>query len=200
MKLKYLVIHCTATPEGRDVTADDVDMWHRGAKRHNDNDNTATFMGRRIPQVELSKHYLTLPSGKKVRADRTNGNGWRRRGYSRIWMLDGTEVQTAYYNNDGWVQDDEVTNGAAGYNRESRHVCYVGGTEKNNIYVAKDTRTQAQQKAMTSYCIKTKREHPHIEIIGHHDLNPGKACPSFDVKVWFKKIWSDYNRFVNTAL
>ena len=198
MKLKYLVIHCTATPEGRNVTADDVDMWHRGAKRHND--GTATFLGSRILVADLSNRYLTLPSGKKVRADQTNGNGWRRRGYSRIWLLDGTEVQTAYYNNDGWVQRDEMTNGAAGYNAESRHVCYVGGTEQNNINTAKDTRTQAQQKAMADYCIKTKRQHPHIEVIGHNDLNPSKACPSFDAKAWFSEIWRKQNRFANTAL
>ena len=27
-KLKYLVIHCTATPEGREVTGDDIKRWH----------------------------------------------------------------------------------------------------------------------------------------------------------------------------
>lgn len=27
-KTKYLVIHCTATPEGREVTADDIRQWH----------------------------------------------------------------------------------------------------------------------------------------------------------------------------
>lgn len=27
-QLKYLVIHCTATPEGRDVTQDDIRRWH----------------------------------------------------------------------------------------------------------------------------------------------------------------------------
>lgn len=27
-KLKYLVIHCTATPEGRDVSAADIRRWH----------------------------------------------------------------------------------------------------------------------------------------------------------------------------
>ena len=27
-ELKYLVIHCTATPEGRDVTPDDIRRWH----------------------------------------------------------------------------------------------------------------------------------------------------------------------------
>lgn len=28
MELKYLVIHCTATPEGREVTAADIRRWH----------------------------------------------------------------------------------------------------------------------------------------------------------------------------
>ncbi len=27
-ELKYLVLHCTATPEGRQVTADDIRAWH----------------------------------------------------------------------------------------------------------------------------------------------------------------------------
>lgn len=30
-KLKYLVIHCTATPEGRDVSAEDIRRWHTSA-------------------------------------------------------------------------------------------------------------------------------------------------------------------------
>ena len=31
-KLKYLVIHCTATPEGREVTAADIRRWHTAPK------------------------------------------------------------------------------------------------------------------------------------------------------------------------
>ena len=27
--IKYIVIHCTDTPEGREVTAEEVDRWHR---------------------------------------------------------------------------------------------------------------------------------------------------------------------------
>lgn len=27
-RLKYLVIHCTTTPEGRDVTSDEIRRWH----------------------------------------------------------------------------------------------------------------------------------------------------------------------------
>ena len=28
LKLIYLIIHCTATPRGREVTADDIRLWH----------------------------------------------------------------------------------------------------------------------------------------------------------------------------
>ena len=28
MKLKYLVLHCTATPEGREVSSDEIRRWH----------------------------------------------------------------------------------------------------------------------------------------------------------------------------
>lgn len=28
MKLKFLILHCTATPEGREVTSDDIRKWH----------------------------------------------------------------------------------------------------------------------------------------------------------------------------
>ena len=32
MKLKYLIIHCTDTPEGRVVTKHDIETWHLGPK------------------------------------------------------------------------------------------------------------------------------------------------------------------------
>lgn len=32
MKLEFLVIHCTATPEGREVTSDEIRKWHTGPK------------------------------------------------------------------------------------------------------------------------------------------------------------------------
>jgi N-acetylmuramoyl-L-alanine amidase len=153
-KLEYIVVHCTVTPEGRDVKAETVVKWHT--------DPTPT------------------------------GNGWMRPGYSNIIELDGTLVNVFRYNNDGWVQADEVTNGAKGYNAKSRHICYVGGVERNNIKVAKDTRTLAQIETMKNYLIKAKTEHPHVKIIGHNDLNPDKACPSFNVKEWFAKVWSEH--------
>ncbi len=31
-KLEYLVIHCTATPEGREVTSEEINRWHTNPK------------------------------------------------------------------------------------------------------------------------------------------------------------------------
>ena len=31
-ELRYLIIHCTATPEGRAVSSDDIRLWHTGSK------------------------------------------------------------------------------------------------------------------------------------------------------------------------
>jgi N-acetylmuramoyl-L-alanine amidase len=147
-KLKYLVIHCSATPEGRDVKAATIVKWHTDPK--------------------------------------PTGNGWKVPGYSNIIELDGTVVNIVKYNNDGWVQTDEVTNGASGYNSESRHICYVGGTDKSGK--PKDTRTPQQTKALAEYCKNMQKLHPDIIILGHSDLNPAKACPSFNVKEWIKTI------------
>lgn len=155
-KLKYLVIHCSDTPEGRNNKAEDIKAWHTAK-----------------PPV---------------------GHGWRKPGYSEVVELDGTLVNINDYNNDGWVQADEVTNGAKGYNAESRHICYVGGQDRYGK--AKDTRTSEQQLTLQNYCIKLFLENPEIEVIGHNDLNKAKSCPNFDVKKWWTNVWKTYQERV----
>ena len=80
----------------------------------------------------------------------------------------------------------EITNGAAGNNSTSRHIVYVGGCDKG--MKPKDTRTEAQKKALTEYVRDFHERFPQIRIVGHHELNPGKACPSFDVQMWLREI------------
>ena len=91
-----------------------------------------------------------------------------------------------------WTDEDanvdpwEVTNGAAGYNSVSRHIVYVGGCDKAGK--PKDTRTAEQHEALKRYVEDFHRRFPQIRIVGHHELNPGKACPSFDVGKWLREI------------
>lgn len=149
MPLKYLVIHCTATPEGREVSSQEIRHWH------------------------------TDPVSK-------GGRGWVQVGYTDMVHLDGSVERLVQNNEDANVDPWEVTNGAAGYNRISRHIVYVGGCDKS--MKSKDTRTAAQREALKRYVLDFHRRFPHVRIVGHHGLNPGKDCPSFDVPGWLNEI------------
>lgn len=147
--MKYLVIHCTATPEGREVSSADIRHWHCD------------------------------PVSK-------GGRGWKQVGYTDLIHLDGSVECLVKNNEDANVDDWEVTNGAAGYNSVSRHIVYAGGCDKSGK--PKDTRTAAQKEALKRYVRDFHERFPWIRIVGHHELNPGKACPSFDVPAWLREI------------
>lgn len=146
-ELKNLVIHCTATPEGHEVTADEIRVWH------------------------------TAPVPK--------GRGWRQVGYTDLFHLDGSVERLVKNNEDGCVDNWEITNGVAGYNAVSRHIVYAGGCDKNMS--PKDTRTVQQVAALKRYVLDFRTKHPGVKIIGHNQL-AAKACPSFDVPKWLKSI------------
>lgn len=147
-RLKYLVIHCTATPEGREVSAADIRRWH------------------------------TSPVS-------AGGRGWKQVGYTDLVHLDGTVERLVDNNEDAWVDNWEITNGAAGYNSVSRHVVYAGGCDRS--MKPKDTRTAAQRTALERYAKDFHRRFPDVRIVGHNEL-AAKACPGFDVQAWLESI------------
>ena len=155
MQLKRLVIHCTATPEGREVTAADIRHWHCD------------------------------PVSK-------GGHGWKQVGYTDLIHLDGRIERLVKNNEDLIVDPWEVTNGASGYNATSRHIVYAGGCDKQMR--PKDTRTAAQRTALEAYVKDFHRRFPTVQIVGHNQLNPSKACPSFDVKKWLNEIGVNLSR------
>lgn len=114
------------------------------------------------------------------------GRGWKQVGYTDMVHLDGSVERLVNNNEDAQVDSWEVTNGAAGYNSVSRHIVYVGGCDKAGK--PKDTRTEAQREALKRYVEDFHVRFPQIRIVGHHELNPGKACPSFDVGKWLREI------------
>ncbi|PTL33365.1 lysozyme [Prevotella sp. oral taxon 376] len=146
--VKYLVIHCTATPEGREVSAADIRRWHTSPK--------------------------------------PRGRGWKQVGYTDLIHLDGRVERLVDNNEDASADPWEITNGASGYNGVSRHIVYAGGCDGQMN--PKDTRTAAQREALKRYVRDFHDRFPRICIVGHHDLNPGKACPSFDVRAWLREI------------
>ena len=71
-----------------------------------------------------------------------------------------------------------------GHNSHSIGICYEGGL--NSAGEAEDTRTPEQVRALRQLVERYHAYFPDAMIVGHHDLNPKKACPCFDV---VKEYW-----------
>ena len=194
-KLKYLVIHTTDTPYDREITPDDIYMWHLGPK--NNNDGTYTYLGRKVTKAEIENIWMILPSGKKVKAINTPGRGWKQVGYSDMLNRKGELINLVPYNFDDVVDSFEITNGATGYNSNSRHIVLAGGWSKDgkvkngknpdgSYMQPEELYTQEQISQLIQY-LKAQREIvPSIEIVGHNNLSQ-KTCPNFDVKIFLLK-------------
>ena len=125
--IKEIIVHCSATPEGKDFTVADITRWHK--------DRGFTTIG---------YHYVVYRDGS---------------------IHNGRDVN---------VSGAHCT----GHNSISIGVCYIGGCEANSKK-AKDTRTEAQKKALLDLLKKLKALYPKAKIHGHRDF-ANKACPSFD--------------------
>ena len=64
------------------------------------------------------------------------------------------------------------------HNAHSLGICYEGGLDARGQPA--DTRTLAQKLALLQLLEVLHRKYPKALIVGHHDLNPQKACPCFD--------------------
>ena len=139
--MKYLTIHCAATPEGRDVKAAQINEWDK------------------VKFGQTSYHWVVELNGNKVRGLADNKKGAH----------------------------------VGGHNTGNIGVCYVGGVAKDAKTV-KDTRTDAQKKALRELVGEYKKLYPGIKVMGHRDWSPDKnkdgkippdewmkGCPSFDV-------------------
>lgn len=106
-----------------------------------------------------------------------NGRGWSRPGYSDLVLLDGTRHTFVKHDGDLWIDANEITNGASGINSVSRHVCYIGGLDKN-AKNPKDTLTDSQNAMLSSIIAEVLSYAPDVLIAGHNQFS-NKACPSF---------------------
>jgi len=128
--INLIVIHCADTPEGRDISTDEIKRWHMEER------------------------------------------GWSDIGYHYVVELDGKICKG---------RPEEVAGAhARGYNSTSIGVCYVGGADKDGN--AKDTRTESQKQSLDTLLEGLLVNYPDAQIVGHRDLDNGKACPSFDAK------------------
>lgn len=141
-RINSIIVHCSATPEGRDYTVDQIKKDHKE-------------------------------------------QGWSDIGYHYVIYRDGSIHEGRNV--------DIIGAHCEGYNSNSIGVCYIGGLEnKPNVEYkklkAKDTRTEAQKRALIELLNKLKKYYPEAKIYGHHDFNKGKDCPSFDAKNEYKNI------------
>lgn len=97
--------------------------------------------------------------------------GWHAPGYHYLIDADGTLLQL-------WPEE-RVANGVQGYNAHSIHVAYIGGIDPEGH--PKDSRTPAQYATLETTIRMLHWRYPQARIRGHREVNPHKACPSFNV-------------------
>lgn len=100
--------------------------------------------------------------------------GWQGIGYHKVILRDGVVEQ-------GRATGDQGAH-VKGYNATSVGVCLVGGIDERSegIY----NFTKAQMASLRVVVSGLRRDYPGARIVGHRDLDPGKACPCFDVAAW----------------
>ena len=64
------------------------------------------------------------------------------------------------------------------HNKYSIGVCYEGGLNARGDPA--DTRTESQKRTMRQLVDELRQRYPKAIVVGHHNLNPLKACPCFD--------------------
>lgn len=112
---------------------------------------------------------------------------WRSVGYHKLVNEDGT-IETL-------ANDDQITNGVAGHNSHSIHLCYKGG------WNGTDTRTPKQKESLLKLVKEYKKKYPNAYVLGHRDLSPDlnkdgkitqnewvKICPCFSATSEYKDI------------
>lgn len=137
---------------------------------------TATQEGMPV-SPEMVKAWHTLPPPR--------GRGWNQVGYSKLILLSGLVHSFVNENEDEFVDTFEITNGVAGINSVSMHICYVGGLDK--YLNPQDTRTEEQKAVMKRVVLEILAKWPDLKVAGHYHF-ANKACPSFNVEKWLESI------------
>lgn len=122
-----------------------------------------------------------------------NERGWSRVGYSMLIERGGKLDILIPFDNDDIIESWEISNGAAGWNGRTKHICWVGGRSTEGA-TAEDNRTPGQHTTLEAVCRMLVMLYPNIQLIGHNQVNEHKYCPSFDVRKWAKDLgFSDRN-------
>ena len=127
--ITLIIIHCSATPEGKSLSFEECRRDHIEHRRFSD----------------IGYHYYITRDGIIHR---------------------GRPVE-------------RVGAHCRNHNRHSIGICYEGGLDIRGR--PKDTRTPEQRASLDRLVTDLCQRFPHALVVGHHDLNPQKACPCFKV-------------------
>jgi N-acetylmuramoyl-L-alanine amidase len=97
--------------------------------------------------------------------------GWNDIGYHYVILRNG-EIEKGR-------PDHVIGAGVKGYNRDSIHICMIGGKPDAN-FTFKQYRTLMMLKEVLD------TEYGNPTWLGHRDVDKGKTCPCFDVTSFFE--------------
>lgn len=164
-----IVIHCSATPEGKPVTLEDIDRMHRAKRWKMVGYNYVIELDGKI----RTGRPLTM-TGAHANTEGLSGKSYNLHSIG-ICYIGGVE---------------------AALNKKGEIVEKLNSRGKP---IAKDTRTPAQKKSMVKLVYELIDRYPNIkEVIGHRDTSPDKngdgfinryewikECPCFEVRAEF---------------
>ena len=158
--IRLIILHCSATPEGQDFSVEDIDRWHRQRGFNC-----------------IGYHWVVYRDGSVHPGRPEEMVGAHCKGYNQhsigVCYVGGlrplTPLPKDKTEGDGSLARAHVTH--------NRPVTMVGGRP----YVAADTRTPEQRRAMRKLVSELLRRYPHSTVHGHYEY-ANKACPCFNAK------------------
>jgi N-acetyl-anhydromuramyl-L-alanine amidase AmpD len=109
----------------------------------------------------------------------------------RQWHVQQGWLDVGYHfviRRNGTVEDgrphDVIGSHVKDYNARSLGICLVGGIDAKGA--PSNNFTPEQMNSLSLLLRAQKRTYPDAKIVGHTDLDSGKACPSFKVSDWLK--------------
>lgn len=122
--------------------------------------------------IHCADTYSSMDIGVKEIDKWHKAKGWIGVGYHYVIRRNGV-IETG--------RSEEIKGAhAEGFNANSIGICYAGG--KGSDGKPEDNRTPKQKESLRKLISELHLKYPGAKVVGHHDLNPLKACPCFKVK------------------
>ncbi|QXV72567.1 N-acetylmuramoyl-L-alanine amidase [Pseudomonas phage QAC] len=104
--------------------------------------------------------------------------GWLDIGYHFVIRRNGTVENGRPH--------DVIGSHVKNYNSRALGICLAGGIDDSGK--PQNNFTPEQFNSLMLLLKAQKRAYPQAQIVGHHDLDAGKACPSFKVSDWLPTV------------